>query len=99
MRDADPEDVFGWRASELLPRPIPYRFRLLDPEERGRRGRAAIRLWLLGCSVRSAWLFAMSDDVDQSDHVGCGRMSRVDDKRLPGQVLRRRLAEVASRRR
>ena len=95
MLDGDPEDVFGWRISELLPRPIPYRFRLLDPVERGQRGRAAIRLWLLGYSVRSAWLFAMSDDMDRNDQISSGHISRVDDKRLPGEVLRRRLAEVA----
>ncbi len=91
---ADPEDVLGWRVSELLPRPVPYRFRLLCPAERGWRGRAAIRLWLMGFSVRTAWLDVLSKDVDWSAYLNHEHLDIVDDRKLPGEVLRRRLMDV-----
>lgn len=89
MDGADPEDINGWRVAELVPKPIPGRFRLLDAEERGWRGRRAIRLWLLGFPVRTAWLHALSDDAGRS-----GNLDLVSDQRLPGKVLRRRLMEM-----
>ena len=90
----DPEDVFGERLSGLLPRPVPFAFRFLDPEERGWRGRAAIRFWLLGYPVRSAWLFAMSRDPGWSDYRAHQHLDMVDDRRLPGDVVGRRLWDV-----
>jgi hypothetical protein len=92
----DPEDVFGWRVSELLPRPIPFGFHLLDPVERGWRGRATIRLWLLGFSVRTAWLHAMSKDAEWSECLSHEHLDLVDDWKMPGEVLRQRLMEVVS---
>jgi hypothetical protein len=92
---ADPEDIFGWRIAELVPHPIPSTFRMLDADERGWRGRAAIRLWLLGFSVRSAWLFALSEDVGWCDYLSHQHFDLDGDRRLPGEVLRRRLMDVA----
>jgi hypothetical protein len=96
MGEPDPEDISGWRVSELLPRPIPFRYRLLSPAERGWRGRASIRLRLLGFSVRTAWLHALSKDADWSEYLSHEHLDLVDDKRLPGEVLRQRLMEVVS---
>jgi hypothetical protein len=92
--DVHPEDVFGTPLRWLLPRPIPYRYALLEPEERDWRGRAALRLWLLGYSVRTAWLHALSEDPEWSHHLRYERVESVDDRLLPGEVLRRRLMDV-----
>lgn len=91
----DPEDVFGWRVSELVPRPVPFRFRLLDPEERGWRGRAAIRFWVMGYPIRTAWRFALSEDPEWSDYLRDEHGAQVEDWQLPGTVLSRRLMAVA----
>ena len=80
---------------DLVPRPVPYRFRLLRPAERGCRGRVAIKLWLLGYSVRTAWRHALSKDADWTDYLSHEHIALIDDRKLPGEMLRQRLMEVA----
>ena len=80
---------------DLLPRPVPWRYRFLDAEERAGRGRLAIRLWVLGFSPATAWAFAMAQGADWREHLpdryqGASRSTPV----LDGEVIRRRLWEV-----
>ena len=65
----------------LLPRPVPFRYRFLDAEERAGRGRLAIRLWVLGFSPGTAWGFAMAE--------GAGWREQLPD-RYQGPSRRRR---------
>jgi len=51
---------------------------------------------LLGFSVRTAWLHALSKDADWTDHLSHEHLDLVDDKKTPGEVLRRRLKDVVS---
>jgi len=48
----------------------------------------------MGFSVRTAWLHAMSEDTEWTDYLSHDHLDLVDDWRLPGEVLRRRLMDV-----
>lgn len=56
MRGSTPCDptgtIWGYPLSDLLPTPVPARYRLVPPEERRWRGIGALHLWLVG-HVRS----------------------------------------------
>ena len=94
MREADPEDIFGYRLDWMLPKPVPFGYRLMPSDERAGRGRAALRLWLLGFPARTAWGFALSSRLDWREHLPDGYHGRLGDRRLPGEVLRQRLMEL-----
>ena len=51
-------------------------------------------VWLSGLSARTAWLHALSRNTEWSDYLSHEHLDLVDDKRLPGEVLRQRLMEV-----
>lgn len=78
----------------MLPRPIPFRYRLLDAEERAGRGRLVVRLWLLGFSPVTAWGFALAEDADWREHLPDAYQGRLVDAVLDGEVTRRRLWNV-----
>ena len=78
----------------MLPRPIPLPFLGLPPEERAGRGRAAVRLWLLGCTPRVAWGFAMTKNKGWESHLPHRYEGRLVDRLLPGEYMRRRLADA-----
>lgn len=86
-------DRFVAGIDELLPRPVPSRYRLLSPHEQEWRGRACVVLWLLGYSVRTAWLFALSQDPGWSQFIRDG-LPDGGREPLDVRVLRRRLAEA-----
>jgi len=69
MHDADPEEVFGYRLDWMLPKPVPFDYRFMPSDERAGRGRAALRLWLLGFPARTAWGFALSSGLDWREHL------------------------------
>jgi len=68
----------------MVPRPVPFRYRLLDAEERAGRGRMAIRLWVLGMTEGASWRDQLPDRYE----------GRLIDAVLEGEVIRRRLWEV-----
>ena len=96
MHSGDPEDVFGNRLGWMLPKPVPFGYRFMPSDERAGRGRAALRLWLLGFPARTAWGFALSSRLDWREHLPDGYHGRLGDRKLPGEVLRRRLMKVVS---
>ena len=93
----DPEDVSGDRLDWMLPRPVPYSYRRMPAEERAGRGRAALRLSLLGFRARTAWGFALSPRMDWAGHLPDGYRGRLGDRGLPGLVLQRRLRDAMER--
>ena len=78
----------------MLPRPIPFRYRFLDAEERAGRGRLAVRLWLLGFAPRTAWAFAMAPAAGWREHLPDRYEGRFLDALLEGEFIRRRLWDV-----
>ena len=94
MRDDDPEDVLGYRLDWMLPKPVPLGYGSMPSDERAGRGRAALRLWLLGFPARTAWRFALSSRLDWCEHLPDDYHGRLGDRRLPGEVLRQRLMDV-----
>jgi hypothetical protein len=79
---------------DMLPRPVPYRYRFLDAEERAGRGRLAVRLWLLGFSPATAWAFAMSEGSGWREQLPDRYAGHLVDALLEGAVIRRRLWDV-----
>ena len=67
---------------------------MLNVEERAGRGRLAIRLWVLGFSPATAWGFAMAEGADWRAQLPASYEGRLDDAKLDGEVIRRRLWEV-----
>ena len=76
---------------DLLPRPVPSRYRFLDAEERAGRGRMAVRLWLLGFSPATAWAFALATGTCWREHLPDVYRGRLVEALLDGEVVRRRI--------
>ncbi|CAN5841312.1 hypothetical protein BH23CHL8_BH23CHL8_27360 [soil metagenome] len=96
---ADPADRPGYPfpLRGMLPRPVPFRYRLLDDEERAGRGRLAVRLWVLGYGPRTAWAFAMAEGTCWREHLPNLYRGRLADWDLPVAYMQRRLWEAAER--
>ncbi len=78
----------------MLPRPVPARYRLLGAEERAGRGRLAVRLWLLGFTPETAWIFALAEGTCWREHLPDRYQGRLVDALLENEVIKRRLWEV-----
>jgi len=95
MRDpVDLEDIRGSLLRGLLPRPVPFRYRFLDADERAGRGRLAVRAWLLGFPPRSAWGFAMAEGTCWREHLPDNYQGRLGDRELPSAYVTRRLCDA-----
>lgn len=91
---ADPEDIVGFPLRGMLPTPVPLSYRGLPTSERAGRGRAALRFWVMGFGPYMAWAYAMSPRLEWRSHLPDDYQGRLDDRELPGEVLRRRLRDV-----